>query len=90
MRRKRLLCHRHCNTLTSCYTWCMNRTHTDAPLTFFPPRHGVGKWHCGQSGVSRCGKSVELTTSGVREVIPAGTEIKTVHPIFCRKCLIGG
>lgn len=67
----------------------MSKTHTTTPLTFFPPRYNVGKWHVGQFGVSHCGQPVELTTTGVREVFPAGTEIKTVHPIFCRKCLKG-
>jgi hypothetical protein len=63
------------------------KTHTTIPLTFHPPKHNVGKWHVGPFGVSGCGQPVELNIAGVREVFPAGTEIKSVHPIFCRKCL---
>jgi hypothetical protein len=65
------------------------KTHTSKPLTFHPPKYGVGKWHVGQFGVSHCCSPVELDTTGVREVFAAGTEIKRVHPVFCRKCLKG-
>lgn len=64
---------------------------TSKPLTFVPPKHGRGKWHavsCGASCLPVCGKAVELDPqSSVREVIAGGTEIDTLHPTYCRKCL---
>jgi len=67
-------------------------TKTNKPLSLFPALSETGKWHASNvvGNVASCGCGVLLDTrSGHRIQLDAGTEVSSVHPICCRKCLKG-
>jgi hypothetical protein len=68
---------------------------TKQHASFFPARNG-GKyhrrWRDAAGSIAYCGdlaadKAVEIDEKASPIVYPAGTDISTVHPVVCKRCL---